>query len=120
MCRALLIILVLALTLGPAEARQRHWGLFGFAFLPHAHHGHAYHHHRYGGQRHSRAVMSAGVESQFGPEGRTYSKADLVPQNWQLTPTDPTFKGNALHRPMVQRGWRYTHHRRTRNQLRIT
>src|SRR5262245_6102723 len=34
MCRALLAILVLALTLGPAEARQRHWGLFEFAFLP--------------------------------------------------------------------------------------
>src|SRR5262245_51380130 len=34
MRRALLIILILAFTLGPAEARHRHSGLFGFAFLP--------------------------------------------------------------------------------------
>jgi len=70
MRRALLTVLALALTLGPAEARHAHWGLFGFAFNPHAYHRNA-HHHRYAGGRHNRAVMSASAEPESGPEART-------------------------------------------------
>jgi hypothetical protein len=98
MRRALLTVLVLAFTLGPAEARHAHWGFFGFAFRPHAYHRNA-HHHRYAGGGHNRAVMSASAEPQSGPEARTYSKADLVPQNWQQQQTDSTFKGQRFVSP---------------------
>jgi hypothetical protein len=40
MRRALLFVLILVLTLGPAEARHhghRHWGLWGFFSTPYAH-----------------------------------------------------------------------------------
>jgi hypothetical protein len=44
--------------------------------------------------------MSARAESQSnGPQTRTYSMTDLAPANWQLQPTDSTFKGQRFASP---------------------
>ena len=92
MRRALLFVLLLTLTLAPAEARRHghhHGGLWGFLSMPHAHrHGHR--HHREVARRHTRGSVRAAA----GSDSRgTYTVADLVPPDWQLQPTDPNLKG---------------------------
>jgi hypothetical protein len=98
MRRALLFVLILVLTLGPAEARHhghRHWGLWGFFSTPYAHrHGHR--HHRYA--RHKARSNVAEVPSDKSP-GHTYTTEELVPPNWQLQPSDPNLKGQRFVSP---------------------
>ena len=94
MRRALLFVLILTLTLVPAEARRHghryHRGLWGLN-VPHAHrHGHR--HHREVARRHNRATVRAEAPSNR-PQGGTYTTADLVPPDWQLQPPDPNLKG---------------------------
>ena len=93
MRRALLLVLMLALTLGPAEAR-RHWGLWGLFSIPHAHR-HGYPHHRYA--RHK--THSPTEAASDGSPGRSYTTAELVPSGWQLQPTDPNLKGQRFASP---------------------
>jgi hypothetical protein len=92
---ALLFALILALTLSPAEARHRHWGLWGFFSVPHAH-WHGYRHHRYARHQAHRSVAEA--PSDRSP-GHTYTTAELVPPNWQLQPSDPNLKGQRFVSP---------------------
>jgi hypothetical protein len=89
MRRALLFVLILLLTLAPAEARHRHsWGLWGFFSMPHAYrHGHR--HHRYA-KRDTRTDRA---------QGHTFTTAELVPPDWQLHPTDPNLKGQRFVSP---------------------
>src|SRR6476659_1494890 len=97
MRRALLLVLMLVLTLGPAEARHhghRHWGLWGLFSMPHAHR-HGYRHHRYTRHKtHSRIEAASD-----GSPGRSYTTAELVPSGWQLQPTDPNLKGQRFASP---------------------
>jgi hypothetical protein len=89
MRRALLFVLILTLTLAPAEARRyghRHqWGLWGFLSMPHAH--------RHGLRHHRDIARRATVREATGPQGRTYTTAELIPSDWQLQPSDPNLKG---------------------------
>ena len=97
MRQALLLVLMLVLTLGPAEARHhghRHWGLWGLFSIPHAHR-HGYRHHRYARHKtHSRTEAASD-----GSPGRSYTTAELVPSGWQLQSTDPNFKGQRFASP---------------------
>ena len=97
MRRTLLLVLMLALTLGPAEARyhgHRHWGLWGLFSIPHAHR-HGYRHYRYTRHKtHSRTEAASD-----GSPGRSYTTAELVPSGWQLQPTDPNLKGQRFASP---------------------
>ena len=94
MRRALLFVLLLTLTLAPAEARRHghhHGGLWGFLSIPHAHrHGHR--RHSEVARRHTRGSVRAAAASDRA-QGGTYTTADLVPPDWQLQPTDPNLKG---------------------------
>ena len=94
MRRALLFVLLLTLTLAPAEARRHghyHWGLWGFLSMPHAHrHGHRRHHEV--ARRHTRGTVRAAAASDR-TQGGSYTRADLVPPDWQLQPTNPNLKG---------------------------
>ena len=96
MRRALLLVVILMSSLGPAQARHRNWGLWGFFAIPHAHqHGH--HHHRYARHKsHSIPRAEAGSE---GSPGHIYTTAELVPPGWQLQPTDPNLKGQRFASP---------------------
>jgi hypothetical protein len=85
MRKALLFVLILTLTPGPAEAR-RHWGLWGFFPAPHAHR-HKHRHHHYA-RRDTRAAVSSDRA-----QTRTYTTAEIVPPDWQLQPADPNLKG---------------------------
>src|SRR6476660_6096588 len=97
MRRALLLVLMLVLTLGPAEARHhghRHWGLWGLFSIPHAHR-HGYRHHRYARHKtHSRTEAASD-----GSPGRSFTTAELFPSGWQLQPTDPNLKGQRFVSP---------------------
>jgi hypothetical protein len=94
MRRALLFVLLLTLTVAPAEARRHghhHGGIWGFLSIPHAHrHGHR--RHSEVARRHTRGTVRAAAASDR-PQGGTYTTADLVPPDWQLQPTDPNLKG---------------------------
>ena len=97
MRRALLLVLMLALTLSPAEARHyghRHGGLWGLFSIPYAHR-HGYRHHRYA--RHKTHSRTEAVSD--GSPGRSYTTAELVPSGWQLQPTDPNLKGQRFASP---------------------
>src|SRR5262245_53842320 len=103
MRRALLLVLMLALTIGPAEARYRHWGLWGLFSIPPAHR-HGYRHHRYARHNtHSPAAQhkthSPAEVASDGSPGRSYTTAELVPSGWQLQPTDPNLKGQRFASP---------------------
>jgi hypothetical protein len=93
MRRALLFLLILTLTLGPAEARHRHWGLLGFLSMPHAYRHGGPHHHRYA-KRNSRSTVRTDR-----PQGHTYTTAELVPPDWQLQPAAPNLKGQRFVSP---------------------
>jgi len=94
MRKALLFVLLLTLTLAPAEARRHghhHGGLWGFLSMPYAHrHGHR--RHREVARRHARGTVHAAAASDRA-QGDRYTTADLVPPGWQLQPTDPNLKG---------------------------
>src|SRR5262245_52094958 len=100
MRRALPLVLILALSplltlsLGPAEARHRHWGLWGFFAIPHARR-HGYH--RYA--RHKAYSTSHAEIASDVSEGHLYTKAELVPSGWQLQPADPNLKGQRFASP---------------------
>jgi hypothetical protein len=91
MRKALLFVLILTLTPGPAEAR-RHWGLWGFFPAPHAHR-HKHRHHHYA-RRDTRAAVSSDRA-----QTRTYTTAEIVPPDWQLQPADPNLKGQRFVSP---------------------
>jgi hypothetical protein len=94
MRRALLFVLVLTLTLGPAEARHRYsWGLLGFLSMPHAYRHGGHHHHRYAKRDTRSAVRTDRAR------GHTYTAAELVPPDWQLQPADPNLKGQRFVSP---------------------
>ena len=91
MRRALLFVLVLTLTLGPAEAR--HWGLLGFFSMPHAYRHGGHHHYRYA----KRDTRSAARTDRA--QRHTHTTAELVPRDWQLQPADPNLKGQRFVSP---------------------
>jgi hypothetical protein len=86
MRRALLFVLILLLTVVPAEARRHSWGLWGFFSMPHVYR-HEHRHHRYAKRDTRSAVRTDRAQ------GHTYTTAELVPPDWQLQPTDPNLKG---------------------------
>jgi hypothetical protein len=90
MRKALLVVLSLALTSVPAEARH-YWGFLGFFSTPHAPR-HQHHHH--GARRDTHARVRS-----YSAEGRTYTTAELVPPDWQLQPNDATLKGQRFVSP---------------------
>jgi len=100
MRRALLFLLILTLTLGPAEARHRHWGLLGFLSMPHAYRHGGHHHHRYAKRNHPYAKRDtrSAVRTDRA-QGHTYTTAELVPSDWQLQPADPNLKGQRFVSP---------------------
>jgi hypothetical protein len=96
MLRAVLFALIMAVSLGPAEARHghRHWGLWGFS-IPRAQ-WHGNRHHRYA--RHKTHSSVAQLPSNSA-EGHAYTTEELVPPNWQLRPSDPNLKGQRFASP---------------------
>src|SRR5262245_36770195 len=94
MRRALLFVLILTLTLAPAEARHRYSrGFFGFLSMPHAYrHGHYTHH------RHAKRDTRSAARTDRA-QGHTYTAAELIPPNWQLQPADSNLKGQRFVSP---------------------
>jgi hypothetical protein len=94
MRRALVTILILALTIGPANARHRRGGLGGFFAIPHAHrHGH----HHYA--RHKTHSTPRAEDASEGSPEHIYTTAELVPPGWQLQPADPNLKRQRFASP---------------------